>query len=414
MSSSSSSSDSESESDSDVGPSSPPAAKEQLKPTSHDDEGREEGAPKPADNSSSKDTDPRNSLKGQQNVKTKKQNPSKKKRRKQSRSEVELEWKRERYQKLRHQATKDFTKTSKQVKQFLCQKIIRKLKDDSKSSRQTMEQELATMKAFDVNAVVERAFKQLGMPHLDPDWSPELSSTNVVGQQANNEKEQKRIVDKYIQHKKMTSALEEWNEKVTEYRRWCLRLDEKNDPFYEAPSKGKKKRRKGNQAKTESLEYDEAANFSLDTSTFCSLGGGGGAGDDDENTGEEGTAAMSAYGPGAFMDDDGAMFVTKKNRKGQRARRAKAQALEAKKAGRKYVSSNWREPKKTAPNDGTDECLNQQSHLSQGQRRGHSVSASKTHMNAEQKDAAQAHPSWAAKQNQSAGIVAFQGKKITF
>ena len=340
---------------------------------------------------------------------------TKKKKQKMKRSEVELEWKRDRYQKLHHQATKEFTKVSKQVKQFLCQKVIRKLKqqeedkeaEKSKTISTTMtEQELATMKAFDVTVVVQQSLKQLGMSHLDPDWSPE-SSTNETGGALDS---QKQVIDKYMQHKKMTTALEAWNDKVTEYRRWCLKLDEKNDPFYEAPKKSKKRRKKGNGQPVSEQEV------SLDTSTFCSLGGNDAQENQEANEDMAGhLGLMSAYGPGAYLDDDGAMFVPKKNRKGQRARRAKAQALEAKKAGRKYVSSNWREPKKASGD--LNEDHNQHSQRPPERQRTNDKSGSKfasKNSNAEQKDAAQAHPSWAAKQNQSSGIVAFQGKKITF
>ena len=72
---------------------------------------------------------------------------------------------------------------------------------------------------------------------------------------------------------------------------------------------------------------------------FCSLG------DDQGNDGEGDPSLMSAYGPGAHLEDADVFMPKKKNRKGQRQRRAKAMALEAKRQGRRdYQSINWREP----------------------------------------------------------------------
>jgi hypothetical protein len=125
----------------------------------------------------------------------------------------------------------------------------------------------------------------------------------------------------------MQSALEEWNAKVTKHRRWRLRINEKQE--FGGGTKRQKKP-KGSQAATTT------------TSMFCSLNGSEEAAAATAK-GEDGNM-MSSYGPGAHLPDEP---VIRKNCKGQRNRRAKAQALQAKKEGRRdYKSLNWRAEKK--------------------------------------------------------------------
>jgi hypothetical protein len=108
-----------------------------------------------------------------------------------------------------------------------------------------------------------------------------------------------------------------------------------------------------------------------------------------------------------MLDEFGDPFlVQKKNRQGQRARKAKAMAIEAKKAGRVWDSSlNWRE-KKENPNP-----KRHKSHHSEAEAPPKPSMA---------EEAISAHPSWAAKHSQQAkeksglGIVQFTGTKIKF
>lgn len=88
----------------------------------------------------------------------------------------------------------------------------------------------------------------------------------------------------------------------------------------------------------------------------------------------------------------------KKNRPGQRARRAKAQALEAKQTGKPYQSHNWR---KKSTNMHTANELDRTTTKTQD-----------TPQNDTRQDEPPLHPSWqAAKQNRN---VEFKGQKITF
>ena len=115
----------------------------------------------------------------------------------------------------------------------------------------------------------------------------------------------------------------------------------------------------------------------------------------------------------------------KKNRPGQRARKAKATAIEARKAGKTWDSSmNWREKKKgdseglgskdykKSRGGGTDQ------HKRNESDKGSSVvvvpKAAPQHiasMGKKWKDEGNVHPSWVQK---SQGIAKFEGKKITF
>jgi hypothetical protein len=137
-----------------------------------------------------------------------------------------------------------------------------------------------------------------------------------------------------------------------------------------------------------------------------------------------------------YEEGDSSYFVDpyppplKKNRPGQRARKAKAMAIEAKKAGRVWDSSvNWREKKKKQkqkkPNEKgdkeTDVVNNKQEMMisASGLDKSKDIKVSEVvNMGKDWKEQGKAHPSWAAREAQKAksglGMVAFAGKKITF
>jgi len=282
---------------------------------------------------------------------------------------------------------------------------------------------------------------------------------------------QKIIVDSILTHKRFSKVLEEWNEKVTEYRRWCMKLEQRNgrmNPFGEdaivVSSKRSKKNKNKNNKKAEERKrmHDNQGGLQgivdNESSLFCTLGGNVGGDDDDDGDDdrmeEDGMMAASSgggkydkYGPAGV---DGFVPLKKKNRQGQRGRRAKALAIEAKKRGDKsrgtyqqnqYTSTNWREPKIRTENDdrdntggggrkigskvgsrgrGKEQKRNNDTSTNTSTRRQYNTTDTSggrnDTTNSNQPDATneQQHPSWAAKQSQSTGIVAFQGKKITF
>ena len=407
---------------------------------------------------------------------------SKKDKKLRDRESMEMGWKQERYDKLLYMAKKDMTKHIKQTKTFICQKLIRKLKqqqqqqqqksspEDAKASSNSssiskqnksskVEDEMKSYKSLNNDIVVQEAVRRLGLIALNPSWVPNANDEASNDTDQDTIQANKLMVETILKHKKMEACLEQWNEKVTEHRRWCLRRAEIaaskrqsggpsvvfTDDLYRnsKTTKRKNKQQQQNQATKKRPRNDgdhQSSTLNLtESSIFCSLGGEDGS----DNNGEENDedygmdpASRSAYGPGGdeFYQEDGGK---KKNRKGQRARRAKALAMQAKKEGRKYESTNWRK-RKTVDDDGgnkesaqsqhsRDHRLNNRDHSQWKQGTSHKQNLRHQHSSDQQsdrrqqkpkqqetKDAAQHHPSWAAKQAQSTGIVAFQGKKITF
>jgi hypothetical protein len=182
-----------------------------------------------------------------------------------------------------------------------------------------------------------------------------------------------------LQNKRMVSAMETWNGKVTEYRRWYLRRQERASDVPDFARENSKKKKKSSGG------------------MFVCLGGA---------TMEE-EEGYEYYGPGGDEKDEYAAIVQNKNRPGQRARKAKALAIQARKEGRKWDNSiNWRE-KKTTNNGEKQQQI--EDTVKQPVQAAEIATMGKTW-----KEEGKEHPSWAARQSQKAGIVAFTGKKITF
>jgi hypothetical protein len=279
-------------------------------------------------------------------------------------------------------------KHAKQTKTFLVQKQIRKLKDKVVSiNNKVQEEQLELLKDLPLDLVVQQAIRQLGLYHANPNYGIDVDAdADVVVPKttADDNDLYSSIVSTILQHKRMQSALEEWNAKVTEHRRWRLSINDKKEY-------GGGKREFGGAKRPKAPKSVQAATTT--TSMFCNLNG-----DEEEDNNNNNELVMSPYGPGAHLPDE----PVRKNRKGQRARRAKAQALQAKKEGRRrdYKSLNWRAEKKD------DE------RKPSSKRSNHSTTSAAPQKKEEAPEPQ--HPSWAAKQQQKTGIVAFQGTKITF
>lgn len=399
-------------------------------------------------------------------------NASKKKRKRRQRSNSEddrelLEVQKERYDRLIYTARKNLHKTAKQIRTFLLQKEIRKrsVKSDDKAATG-----LDAKKSLDLDVITSQAIRQLGLYHCDPRFkitteevTPEDSPSDAeepkvekvkAGKEKNGNKKkkgpkknikkddntppvipallssddpQKPLVDAVLAHKRFSKSLEEWNEKVTEYRRWCMKLEQRNNPnpFDDdfAPSKrSKKNKNKQKKGATGIADAGLQATVENESSLFCTLGGG-----IPETVDNEEFNKYSKYGPGSDFGE----LPKRKNRKGQRQRRAKAMAIEAKKQGRSHVysqSANWREPKPKEGNDETNDWdrrksrgrgreTNRNQRPLQNQDRDYSSSQQpkdQQHEHHRNHTEEKQHPSWAAKHAQSTGIVAFEGTKITF
>lgn len=318
------------------------------------------------------------SLKSQQkqDATASKQQKKKKRKRKYNQEDEDaaiLQIQQERYDKLLYTAKKQIHKHAKKCKTFLVQKCIRTLKKQQNQQEQN-NSKINDWKELNLDLVVDQSIRQLGLLHANPNPETSLETLNSFNGPTSNP-----LVITLLQHSQFKSVLEEWNRKVTEYRRWCLQLNERNDKFQETKSKKKKNNEPAQQP----------------TSLFCSLGAEEGG---EELDGKD----MSTYGPASeFAFDES----KKKNRKGQRARRAKARAVEAKKEGRQYQSLNWRSSDEKKAKQKTEES-NSNSNSSKKQKE---FPAKEPEPEPEKQ-----HPSWVAKQQQSSGIVAFQGTKITF
>lgn len=252
------------------------------------------------------------------------------------------------------------------------------------------------------------------------------------------------LIESLLRHKRLSSAMDTLNDKVTEYRRWVMRREEylsrDGTEFAKPESIGSHRSKKMKRKKGESRDGTAGWHARWGSSGKWSRGQGVGSARDGhldmaghgdasglfigslsgaaafDGDGREGAGA-SHYGPAEGSDDEYSSLVKpKKNRPGQRARKAKAMAIEARKAGRVWDSSiNWREKKKVKdPSEEPNINLSASGLLSDVTVGSAQIAT----MGKKWKEEGQAHPSWAAKQSQKAksglGIVEFAGKKITF
>lgn len=328
------------------------------------------------------------------------------------------------YDRLKHQCRKDLNKHAKVTKNFEIKKLIRKIKegerkvvdtvaaDDGNTAKQVAKQgrKLQTLKVYALEPVLQECCRRLGLHQLDP----KLQNINAIdvsvvsigdsapcGAQDENKlafaenlkgncppDDNSWILERILHHKSMVVALESWNDQITEYRRWCLRQQERLEGVVRENSAKKEKKSAAGEVK-----ISKGDPLGIRESLFVILGGAARADEEDGTANED---PLAYYGPAGNSE-------VKKNRKGQRARRAKVVALAAKREGRtinRDESLNWRQSKAQR---------NDHEHDGRpGLQRGHQdISPSPSppeHL----------HPSWQARKEQKEGIVAFQGTKITF
>jgi len=380
---------------------------------------------------------------GRNKAKAGKRESKKRKRSGEDRSSDPLALQQERYDRLFYTAHKKLYKQAKQVKTFLVQKAIRKQKQRSDNNISTSSsshdddssnQAIRRLKDLDLEVVTQQALRQLGLYHSNPrlklllgipksrhEEGGDSDSGQLEDQRQEEaaEKEQEQTsdllsqipaplcsedadysyVNSILTHKRFLQTLEEWNGKVAEYRRWCLEIvDGKDNHSSEARTGKRKQATAGSSSKNHLSSLQSTAEEP--SSMFCTL-------------------------DGAIGEEDA--VPQKKNRKGQRARKAKAMAIQAQREGRKdYTSVNWRAPKtnqnsqaeneeKTSYRESNSGSFTRQKNCSSMHkiqpREGKNIGTERSTQNASTEAE---HPSWAARQAQKTGIVAFQGKKITF
>ena len=158
--------------------------------------------------------------------------PSKKHKQHKTQEERLEEERLERYNKLVHMATRAIHKEVKMVKSFECQKIVRKLKQ-----WRWTEQRLAHAKGFSLKIVERVCLQRLGIPNLNPRPQEETAEETTMN------KEDEELVERMLQHKRMVSTMETWNGKVTEYRRWYFRRQERASDVPDFATENSKKKK---------------------------------------------------------------------------------------------------------------------------------------------------------------------------
>ena len=347
---------------------------------------------------------------------------------KKSREESHQEEAAEKHSKLVYSSTKTLRKEAKVIKSFECQKIVRKIKTLKESIEETksisssenvsdeseklatekvqnkmrkLDEKLKNMKKFDIDDVVQAALIRLGI--IDEADKKSQSSDDEIA----DDKFIKSTIETMIKHKRLSSAMESIREKFSEYNLWLSRREDWLANGGKRPSNRDDDERP---RKKRGREVDVAGHDAGSGLFIASLSGNA--------MPEDGDAEMMGYeGYDEYGEEDYSISQPKKkkNRMGQRARKAKAMAIEAAKAGKVWnpqFSSNWRAKKR---NEDSKPKIESASGLDKGKN---IKVAEVANMGKDWKDEGKAHPSWAAREAQKAksglGIVAFAGKKITF
>ena len=374
----------------------------------------------------------------------------------------------DRYNKLHHACTKHFHREAKVVKSFECQKIVRSIKalKDTLSSGdgdgdattatskaqkrlETLQQKLERTKKMDLDVLVQVGLKRLGVLSLDPkldatDTNDTISDNNLPEStppssdtKTSSQSEDpfyQTLLESMFRHKRLSNALDQLNEKVADYRQWTVRRAQGGNNNYGDDQVGGKKGEKKKQQQSSDPGNDTLVVAGGFNSRKRGLNLGGHEGASGLFIGSLSGMAAEGYddeeGGGDEYGDD--YVEKKKNRPGQRARRAKAMAIEAKNAGKTWGSSiNWREKKMDTDGDqrGTgcsrgEERRDNSNSRERQNTRNKSNTDNKPNETKHQdiattgktwKEEGNAHPSWAAKAAQkSQGIAEFKGKKITF
>jgi hypothetical protein len=363
------------------------------------------------------------------------------------------------YDRLLHMCRKDLNKQIKTTKNFECQKLIRKLKEqasanvnvtteaatDTPATTTTTtttnrnEVKLQELRDLSMEPVIRECLRRLGILTLNPKPTPAPQEdakettttathsrgaevlvesdeafavdvaphTDQVDESKNkNENKDKEgaegaeyWIERILQHKRMRESLESWIEKVTEYRRWCVKQEEST----------MKKGKKNKKVHTEREEQPALQAAELSNSLFVRLGNQS----DDEASDVEGED-----------DDAEGDDKKKKNRPGQRARKAK---FEANQRTQPDSFKKWMPAKKQTDPDSGRHDQGQGRSTDSASRNKSATDGTGATVSAHQAGAAHhktksagagadkdMHPSWQASKTKQAGIVAFQGKKITF
>ncbi|GMI58520.1 hypothetical protein ScalyP_jg10342 [Parmales sp. scaly parma] len=356
------------------------------------------------------------------------------------------------HEKITTLATTQLRRELKQIKTKELLQAKKKLKTSEATSKQTnidlINKHIDFVNSVDLTIIVNVCLRRIGLSHIGPNNDP--LSQYEEGHPSEEQVYPKRFrnfVEKTLNNKKICEVLDGLNVRVNDMRRKVLVQSENIDGGVQK-SIGKRKRPKNSAAPPPPptnnwSKKHKRENYNSTSGVFLQMNAGSDASllplnpDEDNNndSGEQPNPSGNIYGPGGD-DDEWNMTtqMTTKNRKGQRARRAKAQALEAKKQGLQWDSSlNWREKKKKKVDgddgddgDGGDGDGNNNNNNDKTKNKQQQRQAKAKEKVIKKSDVAESgknwkdnksseHPSWLAKQAASkSNIVAFSGKKTTF
>lgn len=356
------------------------------------------------------------------------------------------------FKRLVYKCQKVFNKQIKATKKLEYLKLI-------KRQQQNKESTVEEFKQVTVDSIVQEALRRLGIHTLDPaktfvekiesdedspsdasqkedDQETSIENDSVYSDEENEDEassiseesdsedheksnlEQKGqwVIENILSNQRLVKLMEEWSEETRKYRTWFVqgreRLEQPTQPSQKkSKKKGSKQKNRSSDRESSIHQQQEQEYLTHGQSVFVQLGDappidddGGVNPEEDHGDIEDDANMLNPY----YVPDE---LKKKKNRPGQRARKAKAQALEAKKAGRKNrpvdESLNWRS-KKSAESGAQDSKHNRKSSPSFKHQKATPVEDSSSGLQEE------LHPSWAARKTQSSAIAKFQGTKITF
>ena len=379
--------------------------------------------------------------------------PKAKKRKRPSVEEQHKEEAEARYSSLIAIASKSIRKEAKVVKSFECQKIVRKIKtlksqlnersraingkeDNEQSSDcklgkrlEVLDQKLKLVKDFNLDALVHVCLDRLG---LDVSKMQEngkrkgksgiqLKDSASVPEDLKTETELKfeqNLIETMLLHQRLVTVSSTLNEKITEYNKWNARRTE----WLSRKGFRGREHRKISSDTNENIDLaGHDSNTGLFIDSLCANRSSSAlemeTTEENDNYFNHSSNAdnLDTYG---FQHDEN-IQPKKKNRMGQRQRKAKAMAIEARRSGKEWdVSANWREKKKTQEKSSNQDHTSKPASASGLDLTNNVAVEDIVTMGKDWKDEGKAHPSWAARQTQKVkdgmGIVEFKGKKITF
>jgi len=340
--------------------------------------------------------------------------------------------------KLIHAAKKEFHKQGKVVKSFECQNVIKKMKalkdkdEDSSVNRNEhhqmnngpsdsriirLEAKLTSIKAFHLDTLVHECLRRVGLVHNSNLTTKQRKDNPLPEPIFNNhsisdvhDEFQSKLMEDMLGHKRLREAMERWNQKHSDFRARLSQQSRKGkspdtmDPHYcndkihpgtrkrhDAQNIGKQKTSQPHELIFSNLFVDSLSGQLSHTS---------------EDIKEK-----------DVEDDDPLAPAKKKNRMGQKQRKAKAMAINAKKSGKTWSKSvNWR-LKKTEASSFSSTIPTEEKKSSSGLKKGAAIQVGDVvNMGTSWKEEGKAHPSWAAREALKAktSIVEFKGTKITF